>query len=636
MKVESVTPVIDVSFWQRAYYLKLESLKLSEDPMKIFGFTKCSKFNDGKLLMNLEGRSFDVEEAKLTPNSYHQVNLPGLIQIINTENKFDDFCLKAESTFAEYMKNRIDEPVAFFMVLFINHKTFDFTYTIYQTRRLKSYSKCLKSEANVEEYQFKIDAELAKSSGGLILGAKDGHPIICDTTGDKAISSFAIDTVLLQKGIGFYATRNPIVIKDDDQPTTATLKRFHLVDVSKESESFGLFLKQVQRQEKLSLKPFLSKEQLVEDQSLLNLKLMKWRLEPLLDLQMLFNQKALILGSGTLGCNIGRLLVGYGVRKITFLDYGSVSFSNLARQSLFTIKSFVSEGKGLPKADAAKIGLQLIAPHLEVDSVSMTVPMPGHFVTDERLDSVYSDLIKLEELVKGHDIVFNVFDSREARYFPSLIGALFNKTVISIGLGYDSYVIVHHGNYGLDTCTELLTSSPESESKSIEGVNPQNPESKYGCFFCSDYLPPSDSMSNRTMDQQCTVSRPGISMVASGVAMELLINNLHRGKIGKCSHFVRGSAGIGFELVEYENSRFDNCVACSRNVITEYLKDKKLFLQNVLNNPNIIGKYTGFEVDTETGVTIGEDFEDDDGIIVIDLMTKFGNESEPAMTIPKD
>lgn len=39
----------------------------------------------------------------------------------------------------------------------------------------------------------------------------------------------------------------------------------------------------------------------------------------------------LILGTGTLGCNMARLLIGYGVTKITFLDYGKVSFSNLAR-----------------------------------------------------------------------------------------------------------------------------------------------------------------------------------------------------------------------------------------------------------------------------------------------------------------
>lgn len=58
---------------------------------------------------------------------------------------------------------------------------------------------------------------------------------------------------------------------------------------------------------------------------------MKWRLEPKLDLNMLSNLKVFILGTGTLGCNMARLLIGYGIKNITFLDNGCVSYSNLAR-----------------------------------------------------------------------------------------------------------------------------------------------------------------------------------------------------------------------------------------------------------------------------------------------------------------
>lgn len=82
-----------------------------------------------------------------------------------------------------------------------------------------------------------------------------------------------------------------------------------------------------------------------------------------------------------MGCNLARLLVAYGVKEITFLDYGFVSFSNLARQSLFSVDDFGEEEQGLPKVEAAKKNLLKIAPLTEIKTLHLRVPMPGHFVT---------------------------------------------------------------------------------------------------------------------------------------------------------------------------------------------------------------------------------------------------------------
>ncbi len=63
---------------------------------------------------------------------------------------------------------------------------------------------------------------------------------------------------------------------------------------------------------------------LAESSVNLNLKLMKWRLVPDLQLETVAQTKCLLLGSGTLGCNVARCLLGWGVKTITMVDNGKV------------------------------------------------------------------------------------------------------------------------------------------------------------------------------------------------------------------------------------------------------------------------------------------------------------------------
>jgi len=93
------------------------------------------------------------------------------------------------------------------------------------------------------------------------------------------------------------------------------------------------------------LKSFIDEATLAENAVNLNIKLMKWRLCPELDIDILQKTKILCFGAGTLGCQLSRNLIGWGVKNITFVDYGKVSYSNPVRQSLFNFEDSIKGGK---------------------------------------------------------------------------------------------------------------------------------------------------------------------------------------------------------------------------------------------------------------------------------------------------
>ena len=55
----------------------------------------------------------------------------------------------------------------------------------------------------------------------------------------------------------------------------------------------------------------MNNEKLAESAVSLNLKLMKWRIAPSINLDIIKQTKCLLLGSGTLGCNVARCLLVY-------------------------------------------------------------------------------------------------------------------------------------------------------------------------------------------------------------------------------------------------------------------------------------------------------------------------------------
>lgn len=612
MRLVDIIPIIDFAFWQKLYYLKLDELKLSEDPIEVVGRAKCTKFENEHVRLHLDSYSFDVNSPyKVKYDTFHTVQLKGYVKVINKKTDMPSILEKTEILTEELKSKDLDTNFDFYIVLYIDHKKFDFSYHFFQTKRVNNFTAIVAKTTIVDKHEFIANSADIESSNGVLIDGENN--VVCDTLVNTNIGKIVLNYTILSRiyeSGPVYIVKEPLIISEESVGNTMVAKAIKVEFRDSFEASPSLLLVPVQKDKSINLKSFLSKEQMIEDQSSLNLKLMKWRLEPRLDLQKLSETKILILGTGTLGCNLARLLVAYGIKNFTFLDNSYVSYSNLARQSLFNIESFDEQDKGLPKVEAAKINLLKIAPDAKVETVHLNVPMPGHYAKSDQIDAVLADLDKLEELVRTHDVIFNVFDSREARYFPTILSALHGKLCMSIGVGYESFVIVKHGNYGTSFYTEVLDQIANDPVDQILEDKADLEEPKIaktediewqpkllndnGCFFCSDYLPPTDSMTNRALDQQCTVSRPGISMISCGVAAELLVNTLHNGVIGKTPHFIRGLIGGGFELADYENSKYDNCVACSLYVIIEYVKNRKEFLYNVLNNPDVLNTYTKF------------------------------------------
>lgn len=73
--------------------------------------------------------------------------------------------------------------------------------------------------------------------------------------------------------------------------------------------------------------------------------------------------------------------------------------------------------------------------------------MPGHAVghNAEAIEDVLKNQEKLEELIKEHDAVFLLTDSRESRWLPTVIAMVHNKICLTMALGFETFLAMRHG-----------------------------------------------------------------------------------------------------------------------------------------------------------------------------------------------
>ncbi|GAA6056105.1 hypothetical protein JCM3770_001970 [Rhodotorula araucariae] len=327
------------------------------------------------------------------------------------------------------------------------------------------------------------------------------------------------------------------------------------------------------------LAPLMDPKRLADQAVDLNLQLMRWRILPSLDLEKVKHTRVLLLGAGTLGCYVARTLMAWGVRTITLVDSATVSFSNPVRQPLFEFED--SLGGGKPKAEAAAAALRRIYPGVNATGISLSVPMPGHPIPPSSLTATRADFLQLENLVDTHDVVYLLMDSRESRWLPTVMGAAKGKLVMNVALGFDTFLAMRHG-LPLLKDPSAASAAPASSASPFRG--------QLGCYYCNDVVAPQDSLSDRTLDQQCTVTRPGIAAIASATAVELMVSVLQHplgahapsdvptsstspklecepkpeptSPLGLVPHQLRGFLAR-FETLRITGQAYDRCTGCS-------------------------------------------------------------------------
>ena len=201
-----------------------------------------------------------------------------------------------------------------------------------------------------------------------------------------------------------------------------------------------------------------------------------------------------------------------------------------------------------------------------------------------------SDLNELEELVKEHDVILLLTDSRESRWLPTVLASAHDKICLTIALGFETFLAMRHG-------LSATTHDPKINGERL------------GCYFCNDIVAPRDSISDRTLDQQCTVSRPALCSIASALGVEILASMLNhqlrngakanenpnecdRTELGIIPQQVRGDLS-SFGMNVMFGQAFDKCVGCSSKIIENYLANRVEFIIKACNEPDYLEELTG-------------------------------------------
>ncbi|XP_023743869.1 ubiquitin-like modifier-activating enzyme atg7 [Lactuca sativa] len=668
---------VDAGFWHELSSLKLNKLKTDESPIPITGFyTPCSNSQVSShltlLTESLPTDPTDEQQAKTNHGNRNKCSVPGILYNTNTLEGYHALdkqaLLKAEAKkiWDDIRSGKAEEDSSvlsrFLLISFADLKKFNFYYwfafpgvvldppaTLVDLKPASKWFSPKEAEsvsASCNEWRMSsltagvpfFLVSISSNSQATIRPLKDFEA--CQHEGHKMLFGFydpshlpnnpgwplrnflvfisakwnlkKIQFLCYRENHGFADLGLSLVGEALIQPSQAWQDQDHVPN------AVGWELNKGKRSSRcINLSTSMDPTRMAISAADLNLKLMMWRALPSLNLTMLSTTKCLLLGAGTLGCQVARMLMAWGVRKITLVDSGKVAMSNPLRQSLYTLEDCLNGGDF--KALAAVKSLKRIFPAVEAEGVVMAIPMPGHPVARQEEEKVVDDCKRLSDLIESHDAVFLLTDTRESRWLPTLLCANANKVTITGALGFDSFLVMRHGagpllsrNTSSKAETESVVGSSLSAGVEEMSLGQKDSKPRLGCYFCNDVVAPVDSTANRTLDQQCTVTRPGLAPIASALAVELLVGILHHPHgisakaefgnsldsvnseqaLGILPHQIRGALSQFSQMILVGHSS-NSCTACCPIVVSEYRKRGLEFVLEAINHPTYLEDLTG-------------------------------------------
>ncbi|GAA5935779.1 hypothetical protein JCM1841_004129 [Sporobolomyces salmonicolor] len=679
-----LSTAISPSFWHQLTHLKLHHLKLSDAPVPISGwYTRGKQVKDrmtGEAVsisggLELNEASFD-EETKVGQLGLERIRLHGILRNFNTIEDFKN-CDKAklleeagETIWQQSMSPStsavtLESLNPFLLITFADLKKYRYYYwcgfpALVQKPGWELASGWTEIEplSNTPSNGISLARPTSATSGELVyaplsdcasfwanVSPADRTVVFSDPSSHATAPGWPLRNALLYLSLSpaqpsrLVTSLRLIALREGSALSAVVkLKEGEAAEPGKKPATVGW-----EKNEKgklgprmADLGPLMDPVRLADQAVDLNLQLMRWRIMPSLDLDKVKQTRCLLLGAGTLGCYVSRTLLAWGVRKITLIDSSTVSFSNPVRQPLFEFEDSLHGGK--PKAQAAAAALKKIYPGVDANGFTLSIPMPGHPIPPPLVDKVRADLEELEKLIDEHDVVYLLMDSRESRWLPTVIGAAKGKLVMNVALGFDTYLVMRHG-----------VPSRGSEEASPAEVTPGSPyRGKLGCYYCNDIVAPMDSLTDRTLDQMCTVTRPGIASIASSTAVELMVSVLQHPKgalapsdiplaaalssgaptsavnaetdestsspLGIVPHQIRGFLAQ-FHNLKITGQAYERCTGCSNAIREAYKTDAFDLVHKACEDAKYLERLTGLdklEEETEKLLAEGLDWDDEE------------------------